>query len=210
MRPYTIGTGSFSCCVCGKKARKHYTPITSIKPYCSNCINSITGVTVPTEELTVPIWLIEIADMYVNYRLFMAQSSGQKLEEDEFALNFYRIPFGVKIDTKDNAKGFVAIDAKNLKIGGKPVKEGWIIAVHNHISNRRKIIKENELKPIRKDIICPECKSSMYYTGSALMKWSEGYFTPYRCLSAKDVCKASKENHLFGYNASINLVRRVQ
>lgn len=200
-RPYNIGLGAFTCVSCGKSARKYYQPKGNHRPFCSSCINGVVGTNVAEEELSVPIWLVTLADKFVDLKLSHSQISGRPLAIEGFEDSFSKFYFGVKTDE---------LDLNNYKINGKPVTIGWLQAIKHHMMNRRILIEANSQKAIRDDIMCPVCIKRMYYTGGIAPDGRQKGYNTYHCLSATQDCEASKFRHIYGYYHSMGVLKRLQ
>jgi hypothetical protein len=141
LRPYIVKLdvdGTSRCCACGKKIKKVYVLLSTRQEFGSECIKSALGLTVSDEELSVPVWLLQVADQYVNFRISEAKSKGCSIENgDDFAINFYNISFGVDMVLWDK-RGFALVDnGKTIKISGKSVKADWQDAIFHYLMQRR-------------------------------------------------------------------------
>jgi hypothetical protein len=141
MRDYIILLGSSNCSTCGKNIKKIYKY--KNKDYGSECIKKELGISdVSDEALSIPPWLLLVAEKYIQYRIERDPELKNIEHGDDFATNFYNYEFGIEMKLVDK-NGLALVDNnKTIKIDGKPVKRDWQIELFYYLVQRR-----NQIKP---------------------------------------------------------------
>lgn len=177
-RPYKLDTGTAQCTNCGSNIRKYYMGINDYRPICSKCVNAVFNVNVSKTELEAPMWLLDVANEYILHRVHLTQYKNIPIIDVSDFLNGFK-------NKKYAFDGIVTVSIKQF-VRGKPVKNGWLIAIHHHLKQKYQEILEDEKKPVRKFLVCGNCKKPLYYkgvSGSGKVKYQA-----YHCLSGNQ-CK---------------------
>lgn len=197
VRPYKIVLGAEQCDNCGKGMRKSYIGSQSPHRYCKSCVNTVFNLSIPEEELNIPIWLIVEIEKYVLHRLFLFQYKGIPLDNTaRFVEGFYLA------NPRVNKKIYPEL---TLSIDDKVIKREWSLAIDSHLLYKRKEVDVDIQSDIRKLLPCPSCYRPMKYTGFGALG-EEGRFLAYRCLSSKEACSFSREEKVLKHYQNTNKI----
>lgn len=172
-RPYKLDTGTAQCTNCGGSIRKYYMGLNDHRPVCSKCVNGVFGTNLSKQELAVPIRIIKLADKYALHRLYLSQFRGNPiLSDSSFVEDFLGSLNTIMSFDRDGDKVFIE---------GKKVQKAWLTAISHHLTMWYREIRADEQRPIRKLLVCGNCKKPLNHHGS---NPSTGH-TLYTCLSGK-------------------------
>lgn len=137
MIPYLLYVGNSHCHDCGKAIKKIY--VVRGKQYGSECVKKHLNVEVPDDSISIPVWVLEVANRYVDFRMQDAKRRNEHLESvDDFIVNFFNIDFGVEMKVTDKWGNSLVANNQPIKINGKTVKVAWCWVLYDYLAQKRR------------------------------------------------------------------------